>query len=260
MREGRVHEEQLELGDAFGETLEHCLAAGGAPGTAFELIERSDGFLAASDASRYFGRAGEWTSADTPFRAKLRGRVLDIGAGAGRVALELQALGLDVVALDISRGAVEVCSARGVREVFHGSVADLAEAAPLAFDTFVLAGNNLGLLGGRATAPAFLSALSRLAAPDARIIGETSDPYAVREAVHLDYHERNRAAGRLGGQLRIRVRHRRVASEWFDYLLCTPAELGELAEPTPWRVEAVHLPAVDANSSSATWVAVLALR
>lgn len=73
----------------------------------------------------------------------LRRRVLDIGAGAGRVALSVQTLGLDVVALDVSRGAIEVCAARGVRNVFHGSMTDLFATALEEFNTFVLAGNNL---------------------------------------------------------------------------------------------------------------------
>jgi SAM-dependent methyltransferase len=258
VRGPRVHEERLEIGDAFGETLKQCWAGGAEAGVAFEQVERSDGFLASSDASRYFDDAVEWTSPSSPFATKLRGRVLDIGAGAGRLALGLQSLGHDVVALDVSAGALEVCAARGVREVFHGSVTDLAATAPKPFDTFVLAGNNLGLLGGREAAPAFLSALSTLAAPGARVIGETADPYAATDPVHLGYHELNRASGRLGGQLRIRIRHRLLSSEWFDYLLCTPDELRAIVEPTPWRLEDAHLRSSDDEPSpSAAWLAVL---
>lgn len=259
MEEPRVHAERLEIGDAFGETLKQCWASAAAPGAASEQVERSDGFLASSDASRYFGDASEWTS-DTPFAARLRGRVLDIGAGAGRVALALQSRGLDVVALDVSKGAVEVCAERGVRSIFHGSVSDLAATSPTPFDAFVLAGNNLGLLGGRESAPDFLSALSQMAAPTAHIIGETADPYAATDPVHLDYHHLNRAAGRLGGQLRIRIRHRRQATPWFDYLLCTPSELRDLVDPTPWRIEDVHRYSTGDEPPSAAWVAVLALR
>jgi SAM-dependent methyltransferase len=254
VRAPRVHEERLTIGDAFGETIKQCWSGGARPGAAFE-------FLASSDASRYFGNADEWTSPSAPFADHLRGRVLDIGAGAGRVALGLQTLGLQVVALDVSRGAADVCRARGVHDVVHGRVSDLAESGAVPFDTFVMAGNNIGLLGGRDHAADFLDRLARLAAPGARIIGDTANPYAVEDPVHLAYHEANRQAGRLGGQLRIRVRHRLLVSEWFDYLLCTPDELSKIVEPTPWRVEDAHpRPSDDGSAPSAAWVAVLVRR
>jgi methylase of polypeptide subunit release factors len=64
-----------------------------------------------------------------PYRqacAEARGRILDIGAGAGRAALYLQETGRDVVAPDVSPGAVDVCKRRGVRRTVIGTVEDLA--------------------------------------------------------------------------------------------------------------------------------------
>ncbi|XKK38796.1 methyltransferase domain-containing protein [Nocardiopsis sp. ARC36] len=72
------------------------------------------------------------------------GRVLDVGVGAGRHALALQASGKDVVGLDPSPGAVEVARQRGV-DARLGSIA--APPADIGrFDALLLLGNNLGLL------------------------------------------------------------------------------------------------------------------
>ncbi|MGH9279959.1 MAG: class I SAM-dependent methyltransferase [Acidimicrobiales bacterium] len=246
----RVHDETLEIGDAFGEVLLACQRGGASPGVDFELIERSDGHLGVTDAARYF-------SPSQPPAGLGRGRILDIGAGAGRVSLPLQDAGSDVVALDISAGAIGVCRDRGVRRSFTGTVFDLAATRPAAFDTFLMLGNNLGLLGGREQAPLVLGALAGMAAPGARIIGETLDPYRTRDPEHLAYHEANRRLGRMAGQLRLRIRHLRVATPWFDYLFCTPEELESVIAPTAWELsDAPARPASEVGQ----WTATLSLR
>lgn len=230
MNNERVHDEQLEIGDAFGEVLLACHEAGGAVGVAYEVIERSDGLLSVADAVKYFS-----TDSDPAFELAL-GRVLDIGAGAGRASVSLQERGQDAVALDISAGATAVCRNRGVRTTFTGSVFELATSRPEPFDTFLMLGNNLGLLGGRSQAPSVLEALAAIAAPGARIVGETADPYTTTDPLHLEYHEQNRKSGRLPGQLRLRVRHKRTVTPWWDYLFCIPDELEDVIASTAWTL------------------------
>ena len=234
MASERVHDERLTIGDAFGEALRACQDAGGAPAVAHELIERSDGFLGVTDVARYFP-----TNDDSAFDLAT-GRVLDIGAGAGRASVVLQERGHDVVALDVSAGATAVCRDRGVKTTFTGSVFDLAASHPEPFDTFLMLGNNLGLLGGPDQAPLFLEALAAMAAPGAHIVGETADPYTTTDPLHLDYHDQNRKAGRLPGQLRLRVRYRRTVTPWWDYLFCTPGELEEVIASTGWALAGVE--------------------
>ncbi|MFD0818936.1 methyltransferase type 11, partial [Micromonospora zhanjiangensis] len=104
------------------------------------------------------------------------------------------------------------------------------------YDTLLLLGNNLGLIEGRHRAAGFLGALAALARPGARIIAHGTDPYGTTDPVHVGYHESNRRRGRLGGQLRLRLRYRELGTDWFDYLVCTPEELAELVHGTPWRL------------------------
>ena len=72
------------------------------PGAVLELIERDDGFIDGGDAARYFARPDAWDALDRLACAEARGRILDVGAGAGRAALYLQETGHDVVALAAS--------------------------------------------------------------------------------------------------------------------------------------------------------------
>ncbi|HEV2810684.1 MAG TPA: hypothetical protein VGV93_09860 [Acidimicrobiales bacterium] len=52
MEDERIHRKRLVIGDPFGQVLLACQAGGGAPGVAFESIERSDGHLGVMDAAK----------------------------------------------------------------------------------------------------------------------------------------------------------------------------------------------------------------
>lgn len=104
------------------------------------------------------------------------------------------------------------------------------------FDSVVMFGNNFGLFGSAAGARRLLRQLYGLTSERGRIVAESLDLYATGDPDHLAYHERNRARGRMAGQLRLRVRHRGYATPWFDYLIVSRDELRELAAGSGWRV------------------------
>lgn len=237
------------IGDVFGEMIRDAyavrtgvgprpLAGGRVPRPVIEVIERDDGLINGAPADHYLDEPDEWQPHDHRALRLCRGHVLDIGAGAGRTALELQRRGMAVTGLDTSRGAVEIARRRGLRDTVINTV-DAYASASARYDTFLLLGNNLGLLEGPERAPVFLRALTRLANPGARIIAQGTDPYGTTDPVHVGYHRHNRERGRLGGQLRLRLRYRLLATEWFDYLNCSPAELEQVIAGTRWRLKSI---------------------
>lgn len=234
------------IGDAFGAALLEYLEAVDRgprwfdPGPGWHVVERDDGAVDANPAGPYFAPPEAWDT-DLERRALdlARGRVLDIGAGAGRFALALVDRGHAVLALDVSPGAIEVCHRRGIATTHLGTVFDLPAGAGR-FDTFLLAGNNLGLLESATHGPRFLQALRGLAAEDALVLGTGLDPFATDDPSHLAYHERNRRLGRLPGQIRLRTRHRDVATDWWDYLFQPPDDLAAMAEGTGFRLASVE--------------------
>ena len=165
----------------------------------------------------------------------VRGRVLDVGCGAGRVALHLQERGHDVVAIDLSPGAIEASRRRGVRDARVLALEDIDESlGPI--DTVVMYGNNFGLFASHAKAKRLLRRLYRLTSDAARIIAETRDVRTSEDPAHVRYRERNVARGRMPGQIRLRVRFRDLATPWFDYLMVGRDELRELIDGTGWTV------------------------
>jgi SAM-dependent methyltransferase len=224
----------MRIGDGYGEMMLAALEEGGA---VLEIVEREDGFIMASrfGPDLYFSPYHKWPSRQRRAFRFVRGRVLDVGAGAGRIALHLQEKGHNVVAIDASPGTIEVCRRRGVRDARVMRIEQVDDSLGR-FDTVVMYGNNLGLLSSKTKAPRILRRLARITSERGRIIGECLDPYTTDNPDHLAYHERNRRRGRMGGQIRIRIRFRETASPWFDYLFLSRPELEEILGGTGWRL------------------------
>ncbi len=64
-----------------------------------------------------------------------------------------------------------------------------------------------------------------------------TDPSGPSEPCHLQYHRLNKQRGRMGGQVRIRVRYKKCATPWFDYLLVSREELQKIVADTGWERE-----------------------
>jgi len=236
-----------DMQDAYGHAmLDHLL---GEPQN--EIVERDDGlFDVDMGTPYYFAAFREWPSSEREAIAFARGRVLDVGCGAGRNALYLQEQGHEVLGIDISPLAIEVCKRRGLA---HAQVMSVTQVSPKLglFDTIIMFGNNLGLLSNERRAKWLLRRFHGITTPGARILGASRDPYATTAPEHLAYHARNRARGRMPGQVRLRVRYRRYVSPWFDYLLLAKEELDQLVQGTGWHIAA----AIDGEGGS--YVAVL---
>ncbi len=206
-------------------------------GSAYEIIERDDGLFALSPGpDLYFSEYDRWLESDKQAMKYVSGRVLDVGCGAGRHSLYLQERGHDVVGIDVSPLAVQVCKARGLQNVRVLPVTQLSTALGT-FDTILMLGGNFGLFGSPGRARWLLRRFRSITSPSARIIAQTRDPYDTSLREHLDYHEANRARGRPGGQTRIRVRYKKYVTPWFDFLLVSRDEMKEIVRETGWEIK-----------------------
>lgn len=202
-----------------------------------EIVERDDGcFMGSAVApANYFAPFRSWPAHQRQAMRLVRGRTLDIGCGAGRVALHLQQRGQEVVAIDLSPLAVAVSRSRGVHDARVLSVTDVdEEVGPI--DTIVMMGNNFGLFGSPRRAERLLRRFHSIGSDRRRIVAETLDPSTTDDPDHLAYHDRNRQRGRPAGQARLRIRHRHYATPWFDYLFVSPAELESVIAGTGWSL------------------------
>ena len=222
--------------DAYGEQLWSYFKTG-QPSS--EIIERDDGLLSAGvyGPKLYFSEYRNWSTIEKEAMKYVRGRVLDIGCGAGRHSLYLQGKGSDVTGIDNSPLAIKVARLRGMKKTKVMSVEKIGQFGPDSFQSVIMMGNNFGLFGSYRRARSLLKKLSRITTGDAVIIAATRDPYLTKDPAHLAYHKLNKNRGRMPGQLRLRVRYQRHVGSWFDYLLVSKDELEKILQNTGWEVK-----------------------
>ncbi len=225
---------RVEKADAFG----HALMEYWCGGDSLHVVERDDGYVDPCETSTYFSAFRAWQPYLRQALRFVRGRVVDVGCGAGRHVQYLQRRGYDVTGIDPSPLAVKVCRMRGVRKVQRASLEDLPKGRTR-YDTFLFFGNNFGLFGSRSYARTMLRQLHRCSTPQARIIAECRNPYKTSEHAHLRYNSDSFKRGRMFGQIRIRVRFRQYTDPWFDYLFVSPEEMRQLVNGTGWRVRRI---------------------
>lgn len=102
-----------------------------------------------------------------------KGKILDVGCGAGSHALYLQENGFNVKAIDISANAIETCNLRGIKDTAVISVLDLD--VTLKYDTIYLLMNGTGIFGKLKNIDQYLSKLKELLTPEGQILIDSSD-------------------------------------------------------------------------------------
>src|SRR5215471_13250982 len=148
--------------DAYGQEILNCYKGI----STYEVVEREDGFIDIGSALPYFQGFESWPLHEREAIQRSRGRILDIGCGAGRVALYLQSRGYRVLAIDNSPMAVKVAKLRGVSAARVLSIEEIS-ALKDKFTTIVLYGNNFGLFGSMTKARRLLAAMHAITTPDA---------------------------------------------------------------------------------------------
>lgn len=100
-----------------------------------------------------------------------RGKVLDVGAGAGVHALYLQDMGLQVDAIDLSEGAVQHMKSQGIK----ASKQDFFQYTGGPYDTILMLMNGIGIAGKLSNLERTLEHAKSLLKPGGQILCDSSD-------------------------------------------------------------------------------------
>ncbi len=203
----------------------------------FEVVERDDGYVNMSGYNAlYLAGYKNWEKHEKKAIKYAKGRCLDIGCGAGRVALYLQKKGQYALGIDTSPLAIKVCRLIGLKKAKVMDIDEINTFKKGSFDSLAMFGNNFGLFANKKKAKRLLKEMYKITSENGIIIAESRDPYLTDNPVHFKYHDMNRKKGRMPGQLHIRIRFMQYATDWFDYLLVSKKEMKELVSGTGWKV------------------------
>ena len=152
-----------------------------------------------------------------------RGKVLDVGAGAGCHVLALQERGLDVTAVDISPLSCETMKERGVANVECVNIFN--QRFQERFDTLLLLMNGTGIAGKLSRLPQLLSRLKQLMNPGAQILIDSSDlRYVYEDENGVLYVDLN---GAYYGEVDYQMTYRNINGKRFDWLYADSVVLAE---------------------------------
>ena len=100
-----------------------------------------------------------------------KGKTLDVGCGAGSHSLYLQKKGIDIKSIDISKGAIDTCKLRGLKNAHVCDVLDETET----FDTILMLMNGSGFFESLERTPQVLHHLKGLLNKNGQILIDSSD-------------------------------------------------------------------------------------
>lgn len=154
-----------------------------------------------------------------------QGKILDVGAGSGCHSLELQKMGKNVKAIDISELSVEVMKESGVE---NAVVEDFFEIKDEKFDTILMLMNGAGIVGSIDRLPEFFGHLKNILAPGGQVLMDSSDIRYIFEDEDGSF-EINLNDGYYG-ELEYQMQYKRIKGEPFPWLYIDFSTLQYYAE------------------------------
>ena len=152
------------------------------------------------------------------------GSVLDIGAGSGCHSLVLQGKLMDVTALEIKEGLIEVMKKQGVRKTI---LADIMTYNAGTFDTLLMLMNGAGIMGTLDKLGSFLKHARTLLNYGGQIILDSSDLLYLYEEDDGSY--RINMNESYYGEIIYQVSYKNVAGEPFRWLFVDFSTLEQIA-------------------------------
>lgn len=160
--------------------------------------------------------------------ASCRGRVLDVGAAAGRNSLLLRDKGHEVVSLDIEPRLVDLMRRRGLADVHAGNIFEFDRGT---FDTILFVQTTIGLVGTLTRLRDLLARLKTHLKARGQIVLDSQSPHwSMRRWWR-------RPSGTYVGEIDMQLQYRWLLGQPFRWLYIDRRTLESCAHATGYDVE-----------------------
>lgn len=144
--------------------------------------------------------------------ARVKGKVLDVGAGAGVHAMHLQDMGFKVDAIDVSEGAVNYMKSAGL----NASKTNFYSIKDKKYDTILMLMNGIGIAGKLSNLERTLLHAKGLLNKGGKILCDSSDIRYLYEdedgSLWIDLNTE------YYGNFRFQMKYKKEKGPWFDWL------------------------------------------
>ena len=158
-----------------------------------------------------------------------KGKVLDVGCGAGSHSLYLQEKGFEVTSIDISENAIKACQLRSLKNAKTQNILDLKNEK---FDTILLLMNGTGIFQTILESSKYLQKLKSLLNPNGQILIDSSD-------IIYMFDEDEVPTDNYYGELTFTISYKNETENPFPWLYLDYTLLEKLAEENGLQYELV---------------------
>jgi len=199
------------------------------------LVKPSKGEEEEYPVSYFFRKYDEMPEMEKTAIRQCTGAVLDIGAGTGCHSLLLQEKGIDVTALEIKPGLVEVMKQQGVQKIIE---ANILKFSGKTFDTLLMLMNGAGIMGTLDRLEFFFHHARTLLNPGGQILLDSSDLLYLYEEDDGSFRINLNEA--YYGEVTYQVSYKNCKAEPFPWLFVDYSTLEQIAAEAGFRAEILY--------------------
>ena len=182
--------------------------------------------------TKYFFRTySEMPKAEQKAINLAKGKILDVGAGAGCHSLELQKLNFEVKAIDISPLACKTMKQRGVSNVSNIAFSNLKNEK---FDTILFLMNGIGIEGGIENIPKLFNQLKKILNKGGQVLFDSSDLKFLYENEYVEFNEK------YYGEFQFKMKYKETEGDYFDWLYIDPYTMNYYAKKNGFKFKKIY--------------------